>query len=72
MYIRKGFVALIVVPEHGELAQMVERSLSMREGLGSMPGFSNYVTLISKLKSTVLTFVLSTGPLKICQDGRAV
>ena len=26
----------------GELAQMVERSLSMREVPGSMPGFSNY------------------------------
>ena len=51
---------------------MVERSLSMREGPGSMPGFSNYATLISTSKSTVLTFVLSTGPSETCQDGRAV
>ena len=27
---------------YGELAQMVERSLSMREALGSMPRFSNF------------------------------
>ena len=29
----------------GDLAQMVERSLSMREALGSMPRFSNFFTL---------------------------
>ena len=36
-----------VVPYHageGELAQMVERSLSMREVPGSMPGFYNLLT----------------------------
>ena len=26
--------------KHGDVAQMVERSLSMREALGSMPSFS--------------------------------
>ena len=40
---------------------MVERSLSMREGPGSMPGFSSYVALIMKSKSAALTFGLSTG-----------
>jgi hypothetical protein len=29
----------------GDLAQMVERSLSMREALGSMPRFSSYFLL---------------------------
>ena len=31
----------------GDLAQMVERSLSMREALGSMPRFSSYFFLVS-------------------------
>ena len=33
---------------HGELAQMVERSLSMREVRGSMPRFSMFSTNITK------------------------
>ena len=32
----------IAVPGGGDLAQMVERSLSMREALGSMPRFSTF------------------------------
>ena len=31
------------VSEHGDVAQMVERSLSMREALGSMPRFSTFL-----------------------------
>ena len=31
---------------HGDLAQMVERSLSMREALGSMPRFSRFCVLL--------------------------
>ena len=30
------------VYRHGDVAQMVERPLSMREVLGSMPSFSNF------------------------------
>ena len=30
----------LLVLRHGDVAQMVERSLSMREALGSMPSFS--------------------------------
>ena len=33
----------------GELAQMVERSLSMREVRGSMPRFSTYAFLLKVL-----------------------
>ena len=32
--------------DHGRLAQMVERSLSMREAPGSMPGSSTFLFLI--------------------------
>ena len=32
----------LVLNFRGDLAQMVERSLSMREALGSMPRFSNF------------------------------
>ena len=39
--IRKRFSASVI--RAGELAQMVERSLSMREVPGSMPGFSNHL-----------------------------
>ena len=34
---------------HGRLAQMVERSLSMREAPGSIPGLSTYVFFLSSV-----------------------
>ena len=37
-----------IVQENRDLAQMVERSLSMREALGSMPRFSNFFFLLMR------------------------
>ena len=42
----------------GELAQMVERSLSMREVPGSIPGFSIFL-LISKSRRLIPGFFIS-------------
>ena len=44
----------------GDLAQMVERSLSMREALGSMPRFSTFATFAHLLESTRLVNVPGT------------
>ncbi len=43
----------ILSVRYGELAQMVERSLSMREVGGSMPPFSTHTTLYSFYRSTL-------------------
>ena len=37
------FVVIAIVCFHGSVAHMVERSLSMREALGSMPSSSNFI-----------------------------
>ena len=40
---RRGSIDQLCAFLDGDLAQMVERSLSMREALGSMPRFSSFV-----------------------------
>ena len=42
----------------GDLAQMVERSLSMREALGSMPSFSIFADIQMKLVTVLGQSVL--------------
>ena len=56
--------------DEGELAQVVERSLSMREVPGSMPGFSKkifcffnfFVVFCLHVKSTVAEFLNQLSP----------
>ena len=63
----KYFYIITALFKHvGELAQMVERSLSMREVPGSMPGFSTlffpffffFFFLVEKEKGTAFLFFL--------------
>ena len=56
---------------NGELAQMVERPLSMREVPGSMPGFStgDQICLCSELKqSEVDFFFVMAQPCGSCEQ----
>ena len=46
--------SLFAVALEGDVAQMVERSLSMREALGSMPSFSKVLVLTPQHNDIVL------------------
>ena len=60
---------------HGELAQMVERSLCMREARGSMPRFSKFIYLfVFETSLIVLQVHVSEGKASwgTSSDGRAL
>ena len=50
---------------HGDVAQMVERMLSMHEAQGSIPCFSTFFVFVCTIKKICLDRGSNTGPLDL-------